>query len=442
MPIPSPSSTLVKAIESKSAVLIVGSGLSIPAGAPTWSALLEGIAAEAWETTPHDTQKVAVALAENDAGRPSSAAAILKGVLGAEFENVIARQFEERKTVTRNVAGIAAARAGDATATLFSVVRPAKRTLRPTATHKTLMKLPWRAVITTNYDRLLEGAAPHLPSLSWSSDSVSALVQRRDPFVFKLHGDVVHRGDIVLARDDYKRVVNHPRVKSDLHALLAGGTAFWVGYGHNDADLDLTLDELVEVTGGSGGFTVAKHADRIALEPRFKASRVSAVWLDGFDDLPAFIDTLARAAGVAPAPRKAAVRATPAAPKSTPRPTTAARVSSARKSAATPPAAPIAPTKASVPPRWTITHAAVREFVALLAGLYDTASVARVCHDAGIATHTFDTRGAGVNVWERAVTQALNTARLDALVAVVIADGYSGNPEEKRLARVLRASPV
>jgi hypothetical protein len=229
MPIPSPSSTLVKAIESKSAVLIVGSGLSIPAGAPTWSALLEGIAAEAWETTPHDTQKVAVALAENDAGRPSSAAAILKGVLGAEFENVIARQFEERKTVTRNVAGIAAARAGDATATLFSVVRPAKRTLRPTATHKTLMKLPWRAVITTNYDRLLEGAAPHLPSLSWSSDSVSALVQRRDPFVFKLHGDVVHRGDIVLARDDYKRVVNHPpreerpaRAARGRHRVLGG----------------------------------------------------------------------------------------------------------------------------------------------------------------------------------------------------------------------------
>lgn len=40
------------------------------------------------------------------------------------------------------------------------------------------------------------------------------------------------------------------------------------------------------------------------------------------------------------------------------------------------------------------------------------------------------------------MTQALNTARLDALVAVVIADGYSANPEVKRLAKVLRAPPV
>lgn len=183
-------------------------------------------------------------------------------------------------------------------------------------------------------------------------------------------------------------MVNHARVRSDLHTLLKGNTAFWVGYGHNDADLDLTLDELVEVTGGSGGFTVAKHADRIALEPRFRATNVSAVWLDGFDDLPAFIDTLARAAGVAPAPGRTAVRATPTATKAAPRSPAAPSATSPRKPAATPPAAPI------VPARWTITHEAVREFVALLAELYDTASVTRVCHDAGMKTHTFDTRGA------------------------------------------------
>lgn len=442
MPIPAPSPTLTEAIRHNNAVLVVGSGLSIPSGAPTWSALLEGIAAEAWRTAPHDARRIATALAESDRGRSTASAAILKAILGAEFVNVVARQFEMRENVQRHPAGLAAALAGDSGAQLFFAGRAARRRLRPTANHRMLMKLPWRAIVTTNYDRLLEDVAPRLPSLSWSNDSVSALIQRRDPFILKLHGDVVHRKDIVLAREDYRGVVNHRRVRSDLHALFAGGTALWIGYGHSDADLDLSLDELVEVTGGNGGFAVARLADRVVLESRFTASNVSPVWLDDFNDLPEFVKALTNATGLATPPRTRSSRSAPSArvlPLAAKRSTSSPHSTTMTSDIAPvpPPASPLS----DAPTRLTITHVTVRDFVVLLAEFYGTSGVRRVCHDAGIPTLSFETNGSPLDVWERAVSEALNTARLDALLHVSVRE-YGRNPDLLRVVRSLRAPPT
>ena len=50
MSIPEPPPGLVDAIRKGKAILVVGSGLSIAAGAPSWDAMLHGMAAEAEET--------------------------------------------------------------------------------------------------------------------------------------------------------------------------------------------------------------------------------------------------------------------------------------------------------------------------------------------------------------------------------------------------------
>ncbi|CAN96383.1 hypothetical protein sce6216 [Sorangium cellulosum So ce56] len=293
--IPAPPNGLVSALRAGRAVAIVGSGLSCAAGAPSWKALLLGLAAEADDIQPHERSRLAKALAAMESGRFLDAASVLKSVLDGEFQGAIVRQLRQRQRLVMDEEVVAGRRSGP----LFKERgHPEPISLRPTVSHWYLAQIGFRAVITTNYDSLIEDAWP-LPrpaAYSWSYEDLIQHIQRGEQFILKIHGDERHPGDMILAREDYGGPLFNSRARGALKALLATSQPFWIGYGHNDPDLDLLLDACRAELGVTGGYTVALRDDEL-LCLRLKNAHITASLLGSHAEVPLFLRRLAEHVG-------------------------------------------------------------------------------------------------------------------------------------------------
>jgi hypothetical protein len=123
---------------------------------------------------------------------------------------------------------------------------------KPSIAHRTLCETDWLAVLTSNYDSLIEGAyavesegiVPPVFSANGVSQAIECL--RNDKFfVFKVHGDVNVPGSIVLGNRDYSRLLYlSPGYRSFLETVFATYTVLFVGFGGADPDLDGIVDRL------------------------------------------------------------------------------------------------------------------------------------------------------------------------------------------------------
>lgn len=292
---------LITALKANRAIAIVGSGLSYAAGAPSWRDLLLRIAARTEELCPRDIGTIAEAIQAIERGQYLASASILKGVLKHQLPGEIVRALTRSRSLEIDSAAINQATAGTHTGNLFKAKSdPVEVELRPTPSHRTLVQLGFRAIITTNYDRLLCQALPGSLmattwKLSWSDSRLAVAIRNNTPFILKLHGDVDHTADLILAREDYDGVLHNESLRGSLRTLFGGATPFWIGYGHSDLDLDLLIDELRINLDLDGGCALAMHS--AALERRFEHARIFPSWLSHYDQVPAYLRALAAAVG-------------------------------------------------------------------------------------------------------------------------------------------------
>lgn len=137
--------------------LLLGAGVSIPAGLPSWHELLDQLATQSPQLDPELMHRL-----------PSTDQAAL-------IEQVERDHFRPRVAELNSTAP------------------------RPSLLHALLAGLDVRQVATTNYDLLLESAVaaaghPFDAVLPWAS------AQAAERWLLKLHGDVEHTDDIVLTR--------------------------------------------------------------------------------------------------------------------------------------------------------------------------------------------------------------------------------------------------
>lgn len=73
--------------------------------------------------------------------------------------------------------------------------------------HKDLMRLPWKAVITTNYDELLEDALKDVGKqfIKVTLGENLDLTARPEVSIFKIHGDISSFKSMVLSGDSYDK---------------------------------------------------------------------------------------------------------------------------------------------------------------------------------------------------------------------------------------------
>ena len=128
-----------------------------------------------------------------------------------------------------------------------------------TKAHCLLPEIPFKAVLTTNYDKLLEGAYTkandgELPTVFTQKDLAGQAYRIRDDkfYIFKLHGDIDRPDTIVLGSRDYRDLFNkYPEYRDFLKTLFLTHTVLFVGFGDNDPDIDELLNNLSAIFDGN-----------------------------------------------------------------------------------------------------------------------------------------------------------------------------------------------
>jgi formylglycine-generating enzyme required for sulfatase activity len=225
---------LVKDIAGGKCVLFVGAGLSRGAGLPDWPGLMQRMMDWAGD---HGVDLAGVKRE-------------LKGFIKDGEYLLVAEELRERMGKERFRRFMA------------EVFRDDK--LRPTATHRLLRQVPFSAVVTTNYDVLLEGAYTSkdggVPRTYTQEDTpeLSNLHREDEFYILKLHGDIDRIETIVLGRGDYRQAMfANPAYRDFLTSLFLSKTVFFVGASLTDPDLMLFLDEMRTAFKGYGRFHYA-----------------------------------------------------------------------------------------------------------------------------------------------------------------------------------------
>lgn len=128
--------------------------------------------------------------------------------------------------------------------------------VRPSETHRLLPHLPFRGILTTNYDSLIEGAYAvenkgRIPTVFTQEEFLSRPSPlRRDDFsfIFKLHGHIDRPSTIILGSRDYQDLLfRTPGYRQFIETLFSTHTVVFIGFGANDPDLNNILDRLSSI---------------------------------------------------------------------------------------------------------------------------------------------------------------------------------------------------
>ncbi len=124
------------------------------------------------------------------------------------------------------------------------------RMIIPSYLHDLIPLLPFRGIITTNYDNLIERAYvrcyERLPKVFSHLDIEEGVnVFEHEFFIVKLHGDIEDPQSIVLSQKSYASLLyNSPKYREFLEKVFADYSILFIGYGGNDPDIESTLDRI------------------------------------------------------------------------------------------------------------------------------------------------------------------------------------------------------
>lgn len=234
---------LLAAITGGSCVAFVGAGFSAAAELPPWRELIMKLAAEDPDGSMDEVWQLVRSLV-NSSPRPSSrelemAAQLLFDALGEEiFCQRLARALDKEAL-------------------------PDLMRLRL----KHLLGIPFRAIVTTNFDPILPGISPsaqayrrmlrpQAPSSPWR-EAIARVALGLAPLcdttggcgnlIVQLHGRVDDSRSLVMTRSQYRhRLYGDSAYLTVLRSLLATSTVLFLGYSLSDAYLNEMRSELVE----------------------------------------------------------------------------------------------------------------------------------------------------------------------------------------------------
>lgn len=222
---------LVDAFKSERAGLFVGAGLSQSAGLPNWEGLLLDLIDLVKENQFNNNQDYIDELTKlaKDTSKYLIVAQELKDNLQDDFRKYIMKKYDEECPAPKEI-------------------------------HRKLIKLPYKFIITTNYDTLLEDAfvevfakQAKVRTFRESADVSYDLWGNRQ-FILKAHGDASSpQQGIVLTEKDYREIIfNMLGYQSILQTLFSTKTILFTGSSLVDPELKLLLSFVHNAFHGGG----------------------------------------------------------------------------------------------------------------------------------------------------------------------------------------------
>ncbi len=119
----------------------------------------------------------------------------------------------------------------------------------PSFGHELLVAIPFRGIMTTNYDNLFERAYLTVHKQLTErvrSDEISRIPQllKESQFIFKLHGDLSKADSIILGHRHFVNLLLNPAYNRILDDLFTKNSVLMAGYSLNDPDITFVLDRL------------------------------------------------------------------------------------------------------------------------------------------------------------------------------------------------------
>ncbi len=199
--------TYSQALTDHNAAVLVGAGLSIPAGLVNWKDLMRSIATEVGLDVEKENDLVALAQYHiNERGGRQ------------RINQILVSEFSERAQITEN--------------------------------HRILAHLPIETYWTTNYDTLIEQAlreAGKRADVKITAANLATTLPRRDAIVYKMHGDVSDTSNAVVTKDDYEAYSATRRgqlFSTALRGDLVSKTFLCLGFSFSDPNLDYVLSRI------------------------------------------------------------------------------------------------------------------------------------------------------------------------------------------------------
>jgi hypothetical protein len=219
-------------LRSNQAVAFIGAGVSIEIY-KSWSALLKFLGREAKKrgmATDDDIDFWTI----QELSRPQQVARMIRKKFGedAEFYKILGEYFSSKNS--------------DTTLTDY------------TQLHRLVAQLPFRGIVTTNYDPGIWNAlldyrkdACKTPPATWYDADIVRKWVSGDIFrdsvcpVLHLHGSWTHPSTMILDSDRYRVVYNEENFSAMFKGLWQQHSLVIIGYGFSDTWLDRNLDDVL-----------------------------------------------------------------------------------------------------------------------------------------------------------------------------------------------------
>ena len=214
MPVDIPNNLIEQMAEGK-VVLFAGAGMSRP-GLPGWSDLLNKMID--WARR----EKFPIAGVKNIQG-------LIKNKKSTEAAQEIRQQLGDNRFLE------------------FMHKTFRDPALKPDERHKSVSRMKFAAILTTNFDKLIESAFP--PATPWYTQQdcpeLARLNQNNSFAIVKVHGDIDRSDSLVLGLPEYRKAMfSNEHFRIFLTVLFLTKTVLFVGCSLTDPDLLLFLEEL------------------------------------------------------------------------------------------------------------------------------------------------------------------------------------------------------
>lgn len=172
----------------------------------------------------------------------------------------------------------------------------------PLRTHQLIAELPFKRIITTNWDTLLEEALRQAgrPFAKVVRDSDIAYSDEEKVLFVKLHGSIDQKDTLVITGDDYYDVFARlPEAANLVQTFFATRTLLFLGFGLADEDFKRLYHEVVRHLGEHKRRAYAVQLEPAPLTVRYwEQKNVQIIDADAAE----FLEALNAQLGLAPSP--------------------------------------------------------------------------------------------------------------------------------------------